>query len=125
MENAELYVEFSSFQKRAAGEVFAEFVDSHPEYFPKTGKMLDVGCGPGDTLVNHMFPSLKESQLDVVGIHVSRNGVDLANANYQNESRKFFVWDIQNGIDEVEDLKPESLNLVTSSFCYHWIRDEK
>lgn len=125
-ENVNLYSEFSNLQKQDAQLLFKEFVDKNKNQLETCKNVLDVGCGTGETLVDYMIPSLQVEQLKITGIDVSKEMIKFTREKYGNVNRSFHVFDIQSGLENIDSfVKPASFDLVTSSYCYQWVQDEK
>ncbi|KAF5305587.1 hypothetical protein FQA39_LY01678 [Lamprigera yunnana] len=60
--------------------------------------LLDIGSGPGNITHNTLLPLFKGSIEKAIGIDISNEMVDYANANYGNSILSFEVLDIQHNI---------------------------
>lgn len=124
MNDPALYSKCSSFQKRDAYNLFLEFSTYPGNSFKKCNKLLDIGCGPGDTLVNSVLCQLNPQPSKVVGIDASHEMIEVANKTYKNETLSFQVLNLQDeSFNEI--LNRECFDLVTSFYCYQFIRNEK
>lgn len=125
-EDVNLYSEFSNLQKKDAQFLFKEFVDENKSQLRTCENVLDVGCGTGETFIDNMIPSLQIERLKITGIDVSQEMIKFARNKYGSVNRSFHVFDIQSGLENIDSfVKPASFDLVTSSYCYQWVRDEK
>lgn len=86
---------------------------------------LDVGCGTGETFFECMIPSLNREGLKVVGIDKSKEMIEFAREKYGSVNHSFQVYDIESDLESIGDfIKADSFDLVTSSYCYNWVKDE-
>ena len=53
-------------------------------YLPKTGKLLDIGCGPGT-----FIGTLSNTAMDCTGIDIAPDQIDYAARNYGNNKARF------------------------------------
>lgn len=126
MENANLYREYDFFQQIDAEEVFQEFLKISPNRNVELETILDVGCGPGDTLVRRILPQLEKKPTKVVGVDISKKMVESAAQKYLSNILEFQVLDIQSDSYEPTGLLANgSYDLVTSFYCYNWVRNER
>lgn len=123
--NVALYREFSSVQKKDAHFLFKECLEKTRLQLENCEAVLDVGCGTGETFFDFIMPSLKrEEGLKVVGVDKSKEMVEFATEKYGSENQSFYVYDIQSGLENIDFIQQESFELVTLSYCYHWVKDE-
>lgn len=123
MNNAQLYSEFSSMPQSDSTSIAKEYLSVINGRFHS---VLDIGCGPGDTLINKILPHLREQPLRVVGVDISKNMVEQANKRYRSTTAEFYECDIQGDLDDSCHFRqPEGYDLVTSFFCHNWIRNER
>lgn len=126
MNNAELYSECSSFQQADSGVIFGDFLNLVKCDHCQFKSILDIGCGPGDTLVTQIVNKLNKSLTRVVGLDTSKRMIDFAIKKYQSELIRFYVFDIQNEFSgPYEFFEPGSFDLVTSFYCFNWVRKER
>jgi len=125
MNNAKLYSEFNDLAQSESKKIFQEFLKFSKLENVEFESLLDVGCGPGETLVNGILPEFKTKPLKVVGIDVSDKMIEAATMKFESKTVKFQVFDIQSN-DYVPNghMVPEGYDLVTSLFCHHWIKNE-
>lgn len=57
MNNAKLYSEFSSMPQSDSNLIAKEYLSVINERFDS---ILDIGCGPGDTLINKILPHFRQ-----------------------------------------------------------------
>lgn len=125
MYRAKLYTHSSSFQQEDASKFFEEFLEQIDED-EKFESLLDFGCGPGETLFNQVLPKLSVQPDKVVGIDILENMIKLATKKCESENCEFFVNDIQSDFNEIQrNLKEGSFDLITSFYCYQWVRKER
>lgn len=125
MFNASLYKSHSNLQQEWSRIVFQEFLSGFEVKVRNWETVLDIGCGPGDTLVAHILPQLKSKPLKVVGIDISKDMINIARKRFTESNLEFRELDIQCELLEIDNRDHERFDLVTSFFVYNWIRDEK
>ncbi|KAF5305548.1 hypothetical protein FQA39_LY01639 [Lamprigera yunnana] len=84
-------------------------------------KLLDIGSGPGN-ITGTLLPLFKGSIEKAIGIDVSTEMVDFANASYGNGILSFEVLDVQ------YNAPSKYLNYfdyVFSFWTLHWIKDQR
>jgi 2-polyprenyl-3-methyl-5-hydroxy-6-metoxy-1,4-benzoquinol methylase len=91
-------------------DTFDSFVDALPN---RNSSILDLGCGPGN-ITSYLLN--KNSELQIKGIDVSKNMVDLAKKN--NPSAEFEQMDIRN-IDQIND----RFNGIICGFCIPYLSE--
>lgn len=131
MNNANLYQKTNSVQKRDAVEIMSEFSNLFRSS-KLDAKLLDIGCGSGDVLVDIILPKLDGDYTEVVGIDVSSEMVKYANEKYHSEILKFLQIDIESDLfsskisenKSENELKMESFEFITSFYCLHWIQNQ-
>jgi juvenile hormone acid methyltransferase len=85
--------------------------------------VLDVGCGSGDVTHDVLLPSLRcPSRL--VGVDVSPEMIEFAKANYKSDSMQFRCMDI-GAVDNIRNIFPRGFDKIYSSFCLHWVKDQR
>lgn len=125
MNDPQLYSEFSKFQQIDSEEIFRVYLKLIREKNVINDSLLDIGCGPGDTLVKKILPQLRKEPLKVVGVDISPKMIEAASEKYQSESLKFHVLDIQSDCYQATaHLASNSYDLVTSFYCYNFVRNE-
>ena len=92
MHNGQLYLKFNHAQRAAASEVLDEF--SNVFCWPKCGygSLLDVGCGPGDVLIDFVVPKIPK-KCKIVGVDISEEMIECAKRNFEGENVKFIKLD--------------------------------
>jgi juvenile hormone-III synthase len=135
MNNAKLYKQSNSLQKRDAQEIMEEFSDLLEGKFEEfeSKDLLDIGCGAGDVLMETILPKLKNKFIKAVGADISKEMVNYANEKYRNKLVKFLKVDIECDFLGVKSykkktncqLKRESFDFITSFYCLHWIQNQR
>lgn len=122
MFRANLYRRSSSFQQEDSAIIFDQFFG--PLECEGFKSLLDIGCGPGETLIK--ICSKLSYNIKVVGIDVLEEMIILASKKYQSEALNFYVSDIQSDFNKINsNLHDKRFDLITSFYCYQWIRDER
>lgn len=127
MNDAKLYSEFSNYQQRDAGLVLGTLIKIVLyKKLTTCNKVLDIGCGPGDTTVDQVLPIFDQSCSKIVGTDKSDEMISYARKKYENRFLKFGVFDIEkDSLHHHSLLNKNSFDLVVSSYCYNWIRYER
>lgn len=128
MNNAKLYQKTNTLQRRDAKEILEEFSTLFDR--DENGKLLDVGCGSGDVLVDILLPHLENNFDQVVGSDISQEMVKHAREKYRNKSKylKFQRMDIESDFlssKSHDEWKVETFDFITSFYCLHWIQDQR
>lgn len=86
--------------------------------------ILDIGCGPGNVLMDIVLPQFKGKYKQVYAIDLSEKMIEFANNKYPGvDSVKFLKLDIVEDADELIR-KCGHVDHVVSSFVIHWIPDQ-
>lgn len=126
MADANLYREFDTYQQIEAEDVFREFLNYPLKKSDEFKNIIDIGTGPGDTLVLRILPQLGKKPSKVVGVDISSEMVEAAARKYQNEILNFQLLDIQSdSYEPTGNLAHGTYDLVTSFYCYQWVRNER
>lgn len=126
MNDASLYSSHSSCQQRDSNIIFKEFLNVWKNDLENCESILDVGCGPGETFMNHILPLLNKKPSRLVGIDRLDEMIELANEKFSEKFLEFQVLDIQSDISTIKNiLDLESFDLVTLFYVFHWIREER
>ena len=73
-------------------------------YLPKTGKLLDIGCGPGT-----FIGTLSNTGLDCTGIDIAPDQIDYATNNYGHSKARF----ISISLDTFAENSSERFDVIT------------
>ncbi|GMM37095.1 tRNA(Thr) (cytosine(32)-N(3))-methyltransferase [Saccharomycopsis crataegensis] len=93
---------------------------SSKDYGDKPVKILEVGCGAGNT----MFPVLRQNQnsnLKIIGADYSSVAVDLIkkSESFDPEHAEAYVWDLANENGDLPgNMEPNSLDIVVMIFVF-------
>lgn len=134
MNNAKLYKKSNPLQRRDAQDIINEF--SHLfEVNSDEFKLLDIGCGSGDVLVDIILPKLPSDlqNWQACGVDISKEMIKYARDNYENKFLEFFKVDIESDFLSSQmsrtaamgQIKPESFSFITSFYCLHWIQNQR
>lgn len=85
--------------------------------------LIDIGCGPGNVLMDVILPVFKGKYSLAYGTDLSEKMIEYCNEQYANaEKVKFQVLNIQEESDFQE--KYGQLDHALSSFVMHWLPDQ-
>lgn len=122
MDNSQVYLKFNRMQRVHATEIFSELA----EFFDnEASSLLDIGCGPGDILIEVIAQKLP-SKCKIVGVDISDEMVKSANNKFQGEEVEFHQCDISAEFaDCVKNLKEDqrTYDVITSAHCFHWVQN--
>lgn len=124
MDNAKLYLTANDLQRKDAKSIIDEFSYIFKNY-SHNSKLIDIGCGPGDVLVDYLLPKILSSFNTVIGLDKSLEMVKKANILYGDEQLQFHRMDIERDTKELTFFLNESAEIVTSFFCLHWIQNRR
>ncbi|NET60380.1 MAG: class I SAM-dependent methyltransferase [Symploca sp. SIO2E6] len=84
------------------------------DYFPKQGKLIELGCGAGNISIY-----LAQKGYEVSGVDIAPTAIDWAieNANQAQVQVDFLVGDVLH----LEEIADESFDIVMDGFCFHCI----
>jgi juvenile hormone-III synthase len=122
MHNGKLYKQSNFAQRQTAFEVLDEF--SHYFNWSINGKLLDIGTGSGDVLVEIVVPRLPK-HVKVYGSDVSKEMVKFAKENFGDEVVSFHQTDISEDYEILAKKLPQPFDNITSLFCFHWIQNQR
>ncbi|XP_039431001.1 juvenile hormone acid O-methyltransferase-like [Culex pipiens pallens] len=124
MNNADLYAKSHTIQFEVNAEILQQFdYLVNWDKFVKI-KLLDIGCGDGDFLVNVLLKKL-DNRCEVLGVDIFQDMVDIAAKKFGSMPNvKFTKFDIT-AIDLSELLKSGPFNLITSFVCLNWVRNQR
>lgn len=127
MNNSKLYLDYNQAQRADAQSLLKEFSQCLKWNHDGKDSLLDVGCGPGDVLIDFIVPLMPKKFDKVVGVDVSFKMIEFAREKCQNEKIIFHQMDIS---DEFEECKKNIVGSslfsnITSFCCLHWIQDQR
>ncbi|XP_020278696.1 juvenile hormone acid O-methyltransferase-like [Pseudomyrmex gracilis] len=112
------YLNRSITQRNNIKNLISEFKN---ELKVKSGKCMDVGCGPGNSTFELLLPALHPNAT-LIGIDISEAMIEFANKNYRKSERlSFEVMNIQ-----TRDLDEKYINAFDHIFSFHalhWCSD--
>lgn len=124
MDNSRLYQKFNSLQRAAASEIINELIHLLEN---EVSSLLDIGCGPGDVLIEVIAPKLPKG-CKIVGIDISAEMVESAKKNFGSENVEFHRSDISAEFEDcVKNLREDQrlFDVITSFYCFHWVQNQK
>ncbi|KAK5649835.1 hypothetical protein RI129_000864 [Pyrocoelia pectoralis] len=99
-------------------------------YFPlirhesnKMKSVLDIGCGPGNTIHDVLFPYLEQDTFEIIGTDISPSMINHANKAHYGDDRITFK-EVDVGAVVPEDFV-ERFDYIFSFWTFHWIQDQK
>lgn len=131
MNNAKLYQKSNVLQRRDAEILMNEFSSLFAQ---QNGKLLDVGCGPGDVMIELLLPHVEHDFDQIVGVDISQEMVEHAREKYRSMSKfiKFLKVDIESDflatsktVRRGDELKAETFDFITSFYCLHWVQNQR
>ena len=84
--------------------------------------ILDIGCGPGNVLMNVVLPRFKGKYTTCYATDISDRMIDFAAKKYDREDVKFLKMDIMEVDEFLKDYG--TVDHVVSSFVVHWLPDQ-
>lgn len=123
MNNGSLYIQSNFAQRKTAFEVLEDF-SHHLNWQNSEGKLLDIGTGSGDVLLEFIVPKLPK-KVKVYGSDISTEMVKFAKENFGNEIASFHQADICAEYELLAKKLPGPFDNITSFFCFHWIQNQR
>ncbi|EDW77852.1 uncharacterized protein Dwil_GK24707 [Drosophila willistoni] len=121
MNQASLYQHSNQVQRHDAKLVLDEYASSLQWRPDGQDKLLDVGSGSGNVLMDFVRP-LMPQKAQLVGTDISTQMVGFASKFYhQDPSTQFKVLDI--GSDHLPKELRGKFDHVTSFYCLHWVQN--
>lgn len=118
-----LYHKSHKANKQDVGEIIRHYVSNRLWRFRNGATLLDVGSGPGDVLVNYIYPLMPSNFGKIICSDISKDMVEYAKGLYGNiEKLEFKVLDI------AAELPVEligQMDHVSSMLCLHWVQDHR
>lgn len=89
-------------------------------------RLLDIGTGSGDVLVDFILPLFAERGAHLVGTDISSEMIRFGREEYEDLKRVSFdqfniVGDVRGFLQRQDDLL---FDHVTSFYCLHWVQDQ-
>jgi SAM-dependent methyltransferase len=85
-------------------------------------KILDHGCGTGQTLTEFILPKAKETSSKVYGVDISASKIKYAKANYSDSSVEYVQSDL---LSKQFPLKDQKFDKVFSIYTLSYIEEAK
>lgn len=122
MNNSKLYTENNSEQMEGAEKFFNLFGERIVnEFGNKKISLIDIGSGCGKVLNEVIIKKSGLSISNAIGVDKSNEMIKLSNQNYGNSSTSFCFMDAEEDIPNT--LKNKKIDMVTSIYCHHWVKD--
>ena len=124
MHNGRMYMDYNFAQRKSALEVLNNF--HHHFKWPNgnEGKLLDIGSGSGDVLIELVVPKLPKT-VKIYGTDVSAEMVKFAKQNFGTQVASFYQADISADYELLAKRLPQPFDNITSFFCFHWIQNQR
>ena len=98
----------------------------------KTYRILDIGCGGGDSLKSIANWAKKNNyNIELTGIDLKQDCIDFAKKNCENINCRFIQDDFRNALEGFDNHKPEAPNpksvftiVHASLFCHHFTEND-
>ncbi|XP_004518574.1 juvenile hormone acid O-methyltransferase [Ceratitis capitata] len=124
MNHASLYHRASAVQRRDAKQIFEEFYDVMQWRRDGGDKIIDVGSGSGNVLMENIYPLFPPNFDEVMSTDCSEKMVEFARKNYGETERAIFeVLDI--ACKEIPEHLNGRFDHVLSFYCLHWVQDQR
>lgn len=119
-----MYLEYNFAQRKSALEVLDDF--QHHLKWPNEieGKLLDIGTGSGDVLIELVAPKLPKT-VKIYGTDLSAEMVKFAKQNFGTQVASFCQVDITADYELLAKRLPKPFDNITSFFCFHWIQNQR
>lgn len=103
--------------------IVSEILEKYKNRINWRGKdtLIDIGCAGGGVTVKCILPILPSDFERLIGVDISDKMISYAREKYSQPKIEFKRFDTV--ADEVEKLP--QVDHVMSSFCFHWIHDQK
>ena len=122
-----MYLKFNDLQRLTAIKLTSELSHLCPWADDKISSLLDIGCGPGDVLIEVIAPKLPKG-CKIVGLDISEEMVESAKENFQSDNVEFHQSDISSEFEDcVKNLREDQrlFDVITSFYCFHWVQNQK
>ncbi|XP_069675727.1 juvenile hormone acid O-methyltransferase-like [Periplaneta americana] len=123
MNNAILYSNHNTLQTTVSRKVLSAYMDKLS--WQPGDRILDVGCGNGNTTVEELLPRVPGDFEVLVGVDISHNMLEFASSKYTNPKLKFIQADMGAEIPAESELRTPGFDKIFSFFCLHWIPDQR
>ena len=124
MNNSKLYTTNNSEQMDGAERFFNIFGEKIiNEFGNKEISLVDIGSGCGKVLSEVVIKKSGLNIFNAIGVDKSIEMIKLANQTYGNSFTTFCFMDAEGDIPDT--LKIKQVDMVTSIYCLHWVKDLK
>ncbi|XP_065206423.1 juvenile hormone acid O-methyltransferase-like [Planococcus citri] len=121
MFHAKKYHAYHAVQARDVDMLLQEF-KSKIKWSSKQ-KIIDIGCGPGDTTCNYLLPLIPRDA-ELLAIDMSETMIGLAKSQYWTDPRlNFEVLDVTK--PKIVEKYESNFDTVFSFYCLNWIPDQQ
>ncbi|XP_059221676.1 juvenile hormone acid O-methyltransferase-like [Stomoxys calcitrans] len=111
--------------KKDVGQIIREYSSKWRWRLDGADTLIDVGSGPGDVLIDHIYPLMPTNFTKIIGSDISADMVDYAQKFYHFvEKCEFLTLDIGSPKPLPEGLQGQ-FDHVTSMLCLHWVQNHR
>ncbi|KAF5305575.1 hypothetical protein FQA39_LY01666 [Lamprigera yunnana] len=121
MNRCDLYCKVQYTTLEGSEKMLHKYFHIKPQNIYEKKTLLDIGSGPGNFTCT-LLPLFKGLIEKAIGIDISNEMVDFANANYGNSILSFEVLDIRHN---VPSKYLNCFDYVFSFWTLHWIKDQR
>lgn len=123
MNNANLYSNSNILQRRDAKYLIDNYF-KYIEWLPNGGDVsLDIGCGDGGVTHEFLLNNMPKSIEKIVAVDRSLEMIQHAAISHQHSKIQFQQLDI--GIKTLPTQFIGKFDHVFSSYCLHWLQDQR
>ncbi|KAK4873194.1 hypothetical protein RN001_015223 [Aquatica leii] len=122
MNNPSLYLKVHHIGRVGSRNIIQKYFHLVSQNEDEEIAIIDIGSGPGNVTHDVLFPLFKNPIKKVVGIDISKEMVEFANATYGNENLSFEVLNIGNVVPE---RYISFFDYVFSFSTFHWVKDQR
>lgn len=129
MNNSKLYLSYNHAQRADAQSILSELCHHFRWNYDGDDSLLDIGCGPGDVLLDFIVPVMPKKFYKVVGVDLSSEMIEFSRGKCLSEKISFYQMDISDEFEKCKknifDEQLKLFNNITSFCCLHWIQNQR